>query len=912
MTEEQQKAIDTIDRAVIISANAGSGKTSTMVKRLISIIDKGIADVSQILALTFTNSAATEMKQRLAFELQELLNKNLDRKKEIEKQIAELNVADISSLDSFCQKVIKKYFYIIDIDPNFNIIDEVEAGYLKSNALETTLIEYADTLPFRDLTQSLKDIKKFDHITELIYKFSEFLFTLVDYKKYLEEVKDTEKLYKKVCDYTSKRFIDMIGYYKDKFDYYHEIILSQDYELLKGNCELAFKFIHLFDDFTFDKLKNLSAMPEFLPFSRVKKGREDDELELQEEMKNVVNAFKEDMSEYLQVFCYGNLNDVQRHFDKSNENVKFIIELTTSFIDKYNELKANRNVLDFTDLEDKAIEILQNTTVQNEIKNNYKFVCVDEFQDTNEKQSALLDTICGQTNTFFVGDPKQSIYNFRQCDLNIFVQLIDEFKLDKSKLALSFNQNFRSHKKILEFVNDVFDKIMTKNVANIDYKGENRFENLKELRLKYKGEIGKAKKVNNIDRVKIFVLDKECQGLYFDKPLIKDKILKFAKCKNLKYRTHKHYNVYSVLNDQNRTIKYQETTEGQIAVQYILNFFDKKIRIRDPETKQKRPVKFSDFVILLRSRKDFQMYIDALKEYSIPVSAKFKFNLIELPHIQMLVNLLKCVNNPKDDLPIATALKLICKLNDIQMYRIRERQKDGFFYQAVKNFEPEDEKDIELKEKLQIFENKLKEYTILARNFNVSKLLSHIIYENDLYNYFLVEEDGIDKVEQINLFLSKMENKSFDENLNEFLQFIDNYKKAFEVDFSTVASDNSVKITTIHDSKGLEFPITIVGGCGNTFNLSKQTDFVYSKELGVGGLDVDLVKRVKYPTISHSAIFTQKQVEEILEEMRILYVALTRPKEYLALIGKERTTKFDNLDEYTILKCRSFFDFILN
>jgi len=140
------------------------------------------------------------------------------------------------------------------------------------------------------------------------------------------------------------------------------------------------------------------------------------------------------------------------------------------------------------------------------------------------------------------------------------------------------------------------------------------------------------------------------------------------------------------------------------------------------------------------------------------------------------------------------------------------------------------------------------------------------------------------------------------------LQFIENYKKAFQVDFSTVSSDNCVKITTIHDSKGLEFPITIIGGCGQAFNLSKQTDFVFTKELGVGCVDTDLSKRVKYGTIAQNAIFNQKQTDEILEEMRILYVALTRPKEYLALIGEYSKEKNEKIDDYSIMKCRSFYD----
>ena len=932
MTEEQQKAIDTVDRAVIISANAGSGKTSTMVTRLVSIIKNNLCEVSNILALTFTKSASTEMKQRLVDKLQEEIEKDFTLKKQLEKQINELNVADISSLDSFCQKVIKKYFYVINVDPNFAVIDEVESGYLKASALQSTLIEFAEFNEFKDLTQALKDTKKLDNVSKLILEFAEFLFTVVDYKSYLKISTDKNACFNSCTNFMLKRFKDFILHFKEKCQHYYEVIIKNDYELLKTNSQLWLDFCKQFNEFTFEEMAYLKNYPTFLPFSKAKKGREFDELQLQDDLKKDLDDFKDDIEEYLQVFCYGNLEQVKLHYKNSFEYVKFLCKITDDFITKYNELKQSRNVLDFTDLEDFAIKILQNEVVQKELVKQYKFICIDEFQDTNEKQSALLSYICGQDNTFFVGDPKQSIYNFRQCDLKIFVRLIEEFKLDKNKLALSFNQNFRSHKRILQFVNDVFDKIMTKSTTGIDYKNENRFENLKTLRFKMKGKIVKTRKVNYIDRVKVFVLEKKCQPFV----IVKGHIIKIAhnvkhcfsltkgikpKQSNNEIKQSQEIEVYSVLKNQKNKLQFREKNEGDIATQYITEFFDKKIKIRDLQTKQKRQVKFSDFVILLRSRKNFQMYIDAFKEYNIPVSAKFKLNLIELPHIQMVVNVLNCISNFKQDLPLSTSLKLIGGFTEKELYDIANSVSGDYFYEKIiKLIDGTDEiNSTELnktfnviRKKLLVFYEKIQKYIIYARNFTVCQLLQKIILENNLINYFLSLEDGQDLVEQLNLFLSKLENKSFNDSLDEFLHFIENYKKAFEVDFSTVSSDNSVKITTIHDSKGLEFPITIVGGCGDAFNLSKKSNFVYSKELNVGCLDVQLENRTKYPTVSNSAIYIQKKVDEILEEMRILYVALTRPKEYLALIGKEITLRGNLDDDYSLLNCRSFFEFILS
>ena len=909
MTNEQTIAINTVDKSIVISANAGSGKTSTMVNRLVSIIQNKLANIDEILALTFTRSAATEMKQRLEKELQKLIVIDKSNKKELEKQLNELNIADICSLDSFCQKLIKKYFYVINVDPNFNIIDEVESGFLKAKALENTLIEYGDKKDFKFLTQALKDNKKFDNITNIILKFAEFLSTLVDYNKYLDNLVDSKKIFDVAINYLLDGFKKNVIYYQNKFDIYNKTVEKNNYEILKNNVQLLLKFCNLFNNYDYNEMKNLKYFPSFEAFPRTRKGREIEELDLQSKINEDIKNFVDDLKFYLITFCFGNLKEVEKHYNNSQKIVNFICEMTRSYINKYQSLKQNKNVLDFTDLEDYVIVILQNENVQKQVMKNYKFVCVDEFQDTNEKQSVLLSYICGENNSFFVGDAKQSIYNFRQCDLNIFVNLIESYKNDASKLFLSFNQNFRSHKLILEFVNKIFDKIMIKDVTNIDYQNENRFDNLKSLRLKFKGTIKKGKKVNYIDRVKIFVLDRKINATYVD-PIIKKKIIKKVAVINKIFRCSIQSTVYSVIDNQNNRIKYNFTNEGEIACQYIKSFFEKKIKIIDPITKCKRDVEFNDFVILVRSRTHFQMFIDELNKNSVPVSAKYKFNLIDMPHIKALVNILRCVSNYKQDFPLSTSLKLIGGFNEEDFYTIRQKYPDGFMYEAVLNYLQNNNENDFICDKLQTFFDKLNTYVLYSKNFSVSNTLKYILRENNLYNYFLSQEDGKNLLQQINLFIAKLEHKSFDDNLDEFLQFIDGYKKSFEVDYSTVSSENCVKITTIHDSKGLEFPITIIGNCGSNYKLSQKTDFNFSKELGAGYLDVDLEKRVKYSTIVNSAIYKQKLLDELLEEMRILYVALTRPKEYLALIGVEREKRI--IDNYNITKCRSIFDFILN
>ena len=249
MTEEQQRAVDTIDRSVVVSANAGSGKTSTMVQRLVSIILNKQATVDEILALTFTRSASMEMKQRLANELEKLREKSQVDRKYVENQINELNVCDICSLDSFCQKIIKKYFYTLDIDPNFAIIDEVEAGYLKSSALQSTLIEFSGTDEFRNLTQMLKDTKKLDNTSKQILNLSKFMFSLVDYNDFIKRVTNKTKIYDESVKFVLERFKKIVLHFKSQFSAMLMEIKINNYELLLDNISLAVDFCNLFKKF---------------------------------------------------------------------------------------------------------------------------------------------------------------------------------------------------------------------------------------------------------------------------------------------------------------------------------------------------------------------------------------------------------------------------------------------------------------------------------------------------------------------------------------------------------------------------------------------------------------------------------------------------------------------------------------
>lgn len=943
MTKEQQMAVEIIDKAIVVSANAGSGKTSTMVERLVTLINNHKCSVSEILALTFTRSASTEMKQRMFTALQK---SEVLTEEEKQNELSELNVADICSLDSFCQKIIKKYFYVKGVDPNFGVIDEVEAGYLKATALSDTLSQFSDSQELLQFAQMMGATKNLNKINELILNFSEFIFTLKDPIEFLDsQINDSAKQYNLVVQYALDKFKATVLQMKVVLRDAILTIEMNGWDGLKESVQAVYNYCNLFETFKLDETEKLARIPVFPKLPNTSRGKTEEELAYKKEMTTLINYVVGKLKDFAHVFCFGNVNELAQRYDRSLVYVKTLCRMTKAYIGNYAKLKSSRNVLDFTDLEDKAIEILRNSNVNVETRNKYKYVCVDEFQDTNEKQSELLSLICGQNNTFFVGDPKQSIYKFRQCDLNIFVELIEKFKSDKNKEFIPFNQNFRSHKHILAFVNKVFNGVMTKSVTNIDYKGENQFANLRVLRLKLRGNLrsAPARKINFIDRVRTYYLVKgedkihlECDLMIkmrkrlckFSPSLTRNKSnfnnecvekLKEATCDFEASSTKKFSKifktalpnpVYSVVTEQVKKSETITTDEGDVAVSYIAEFFEKKIRITDPQTRQKRRVRFSDFVILLRDRKLFKNYIDKLNKAGIPVSAKFKINLIKEPCVMNIISILRTISNPYQDLPLAGSLKIVGKFSEREMFEIRKVCPENYFYRAYELALVNDNLSEGLRKKLVDFSQKIKKYRLIAQNFTVSQLVSYIIDDCNLKNYYLSLENGVDKLKQVELFLAKISGKSFETSVDEFLHFIDSYEDAFKVDYSTVSSDNCVKITTIHDSKGLEYPITIVGGCGSNFNISKTAEIGYTKELGVACQDFDLVKRTKTPSVAHYSVFQNKKNDELLEEMRVYYVALTRPKEYLMLVGNAPKNG-DSDKVWSILDCKTFYEFML-
>lgn len=855
LTNNQKDAIYNHTNPMLVSASAGSGKTFAMVERALSILSNGEANLKELLIVTFTNASALEMKQRLYDGLKNSNNPNLKN------QLDDFSVADISSIDSFCQKVIKKYFFEINVSPNFSVIDEVEANFLKNSALTKTFqsLQKQKNTDFKLLVESLAQKRSLNSLSEHILNISNYANTLPD-KDYLYQ-----ELISKTYDDNLENN-PCVAYLIQNFDKFILDVVSNLNELKfeAVDDEAIFnqyidETLRILDNFLnvplISKITGFNTLIDFYKMPDRRSFKLQSQKDFRDKLLNIFNSIKEEAKKYNKYFENGEIQKIKKILKKSQEFVKNFINIVILFEENYEKLKKEKFLLDFADLERKTFEILKNEEILESISKNYKFVFIDEFQDTNRLQFSILKAVSKYATPFYVGDPKQSIYAFRNSTPEILIDTLKEYKLDSEhKKAINFVENFRSDKWILEFVNFVFSQIMTVESVDIDYLNDGKFNTEKSISFSNP----------NMPSVTIGIMNKTSK---------KEKIVKNE--------------VYSLLKAQKNIENERKITDyTDLIVWYIKSFFEKDVKIFDKELNCDRKVCYSDFVILLRNRASFENVENKLSQHKIPVSANLSINLLDCLEVQVLHNFLAVISNSFDDYALTNfLLSPIGGLKEADLIQIRTKfpQEEYFYSACYKYLRIDDALSIKLKKCFNI----LDVYRVKIQAQKISDILDCTINEFGLENLWLSLPAGKDRVNKVRLFINVLKNKSFNSSLSDYLQFTEIYKDAFEVNYSTTSTDNCIKLMTIHNSKGLEFPITIIGDAGKEFKCAKTNTkpvMIHSK-FGVA-IDVyDVNERIKTQTLIKDAISNFKKESELKEEMRLLYVGLTRAKYFLGVFG---------------------------
>lgn len=843
-TNEQKQAIEDRGHNLLVSASAGSGKTTVMIERIFRLIREDHIPITNFLILTFTKASASDMKKKLSEKLEEFSDDDF-----IASQIENMATADISNLHSFCSRIISTYFYEVNIDPAYKIIDEGEAAFLREKALKLLFEEKEKTgdEEFFTLFEIFQKKRSNKNLKDIIVRFNNFLNTNLDSDKFL--IDTTESAYS--LDLKNNSCAKIINTYvslQAREDAEEAENFAKECEDL-GADKLAEHFYQIADKFKSIKISNSyianAKNTNEIAFDRTPTVPKELKF-LSEKIKKLKKQLKENVENYKKNFVSDDEEFLKEGLIQARKYLESLKTLTAEFDQKYSKLKLEANGLDFNDLEKYALQILQNSAINSAVKEKYKYVFVDEYQDINSVQEKIISLVSGKNNRFMVGDVKQSIYRFRLCNPDIFLEKFEEYKNsnEDSKL-IKLNCNFRSDKKILKFVDSIFSKRMTENFGGLDYEKDSQF---------VPGE-------NNADgekSVNLLFIDTETEKQ--DEELARG--------------------VYSVKNHV-----LVETIEQKKAIAEATVVKEKILELVSPENPNH--MKFSDIAVLVSTRNaSTKKFAETLISYGIPVSKDDKNDLMSKPHILELVNYVKFLVQPNDDYVTFKALKSsMFNFSNKELAKIRLCCPKSRFFECLQNTSKIEDED--LRNKVLEFLEKTENYRKLSKVICVKPLLKKIIEDYDLENINLLKEDGEDINDDISLFLGSLPAVKASE-------YSRNYSDT-ELEIEGESGGDAVKMMTIHKSKGIEFKAVFVINLSNNFNFqSTYGSILMNKDLGIGLDYFDLKTRTESPTIAISAIRIIEKRKLVEEQQRVLYVGLTRAKEKLFVVCSKNASEISS------------------
>lgn len=891
-TSEQQNAIDIRNSKTLVAAGAGSGKTAVLVERIIrKIIDDGV-DIDKMLIVTFTNAAASEMKERIRSRLYDEVNKNHS----LQKQILYLNRASIMTIDAFCKKAIKDYFYKLDIDPNFKIVDSTEGELLRLEAIDEVLEELYESKDedILDVLDAYSNNKSDEGLINLILSIHRFIQSCPNPLEWLEEktnmynVKDSDFSNtiwgKKIIRYARNLIEECVEEFKmieeeliDDPDAKNYLLVIQD-DILK--LEAVRKNMYTWDDY-YNAIK-------YLEFGRLKVAPKMDE-DMKKAVQDLRKKAKALIIDYLRdkVFISSSdeiLDDLKNAF----AHAKGIKEIICLFDERFKKKKNDKNLLDFADIEHLCLQLFENNKdVLEDYKNKYEEILIDEYQDSNLIQETILNKI-SNGNVFMVGDVKQSIYKFRQARPELFLEKYSTYAkhtgdtdnhLPENKILLF--KNFRSNENIIDEVNFIFKNIMFKDTGEIEYT-EEEYLKYGATYYEYDGEPAELhliEKKNNLEDA-----DEE--------------------------------EVSAVLEDD---IEEKLQLEARVVANRIKELVG-NFEVFDKNTKQKRKARYSDIVILLRATKNSSAtFVEELGKKNIPVYADSKSGYFDNTEVQIFLSLLKIIDNPYQDIPLLAVLRSPIGNFDVnELTKIRLYDRKSPFYEAM--LVASSQGDVKAK----AFIDKLNEWREKSRYLVINELISYLYDDTGYYYYVSLLPHGDSRQNNLKVLLKKatdFEKSSF-KGLYNFLTFIENVTLSsgdFDSPSELSENDDVVRIMSIHKSKGLEFPIVILSGTSKRFNnKDMRNPIICHQDLGFGFDIVDPKLRITYESIPKLALKFQTEQEMLAEEMRILYVAMTRAKEKLIItalhdnIEKKMMIWENPLSKYKISSAKCYSDWISN
>ena len=883
-TEEQQKVITLRDRNILVSAAAGSGKTAVLVQRILSKImdSEKPVDIDRLLIMTFTRAAAGEMRERIEKALDQALAADPDNE-HLQRQMMLIHTAQITTIDGFCSYVIRNYFHLIGLDPGYRTADEGELKLLQEDVLKELFEDYyaEGDEKFTAFVECYAAGKSDEGLKEHVLDL---------YNASMSNPWPDEWLDGCVANYQLDPEKGIAG--TPWFHYLWDIVdsaLKEAGELAENAMEICMEpeGPDLYQDalqsdlLLIRKLQELSVKQDYdemtrnlqnLSFARLSGKKMEG---VSDQLKNLVKDIREDEKGILKdlgsKYFQCTLEELTELTQASAEPLKMLVKLTRDFTERFSLKKREKNVLDFSDMEHFALDILLKkdgdtytpSQAARELSEKYDEVMLDEYQDSNLVQEILMQNVSGwvndRKNIFMVGDVKQSIYRFRLARPELFMEKYHSYSLTESKeQRIDLHKNFRSRPEVLESVNFIFRQIMGQDLGGIDYD---------EAAALYPGASFPEGEDPEFIKTEVLLVEK-------DGVILED-------------------------NDEADAPENERELEALAIADRIREMVGHD-RILDKETGEYRPVQYGDIVILLRSAAGWaETFGEVLGARGIPSYTASRTGYFSTTEVVTLLNYLRVLDNPLQDIPLTGVLRSPiagCTTEDLAELRIA--YPEGMIYECVKAFVEEyrehrimEEEKRRLGEKLSHFMDTMNTLRDMVAYTPVHQLILEVLERTGYGSYAKAMPDGAQRSANLNMLVEKaMEyEKTSYRGLFNFVRYIQKLQQ-YQVDYGEVnlsgAGESAVQIMTIHKSKGLEFPVVFAAGMGKRFNFrDMNASILIHPELGIGADAILPDKRIIAASLCKQIIRRELLKESLGEELRVLYVALTRAKEKLILCG---------------------------
>ena len=842
--DEQLTAIRTTGKNVLVSAGAGSGKTTVMIERVMQRILAGDYRADQILALTFTRAAAAEIKLRLKNALEQSIEDHPEA--DLETQILLLPASWITTIDSFCLRIVRENFEKLSLDPDFRIANEEEITLMRANILEELLKESYETIEdFDAFVERFARGKKDDSIIRRADALVKIAESHPDPEAWLRSVADAgDSAWMEFAQKDRERQLDAL-----------DALWNQAYALAQETPGLE-KYAEMYEEdrIVLDQVIRADSPEEFLealdlPFKRKATIRnydgDPDAKEAVSQIRDHIKKTLESLKSDWPVSAAGEQPTVR--------SLEILSGFALRFLERFSQKKRARNVVDFVDLEHFVLQLFyvsgtnytQLTETAERYRDMFREILIDEYQDSNLVQEMIVRALAsrepGKQNLFMVGDVKQSIYSFRMARPQLFLEKLRTYGSEGENIRVDLNLNYRSDPALLQGVNQVFDQLMGDELGGIDYQDHH------ELR---SGRLASGRR----DAIEL------------------------------------------LLTPGGRSKTEDEAYRVGARIQELVD--PKNGFILTDKNGEERLCRYSDIVILMRSvSTTAEVYSRVFAQMGIPVFSGTRSGYFSSQEVQTVLSVLKIIDNPDNDIPLAAAmLSPWGGFNEHELARIaghfRKQGVKGSFYQACRAAESAGE-DIpaELAGKITAFFADLTELRGHALIWSLYEVVQEILDHHNYRDLVSAMPDG--DVRRANLsMLAELaltyEKTSFS-GLFSFIRYIERIQQ-YNVDYGEAeritGDQNLVEITTIHKSKGLEYPVVILAGLGRRFNqMDSAENIVLQSDWGAAVDGIDIENRVSYPSLRKCAFRRKIRTDELAEQLRILYVAMTRAREKLILSG---------------------------